>query len=104
MLTLSRRWFRGSQREFLGLILFKDDIMKLNIAAILMLSVCSLTPVSAKAADKQATDTASNVTSTCTGAYPSYFQDPAFNKTGMWDNQVIINQAYSGWTRYQYLR
>ena len=30
--------------------------------------------------------------STCTGRYPSYFQDPAFAHTGMWANQVTINQ------------
>lgn len=46
------------------------------------------------AAETQSTTLA---TSTCTGAYPSYFQDPAFTKTGMWDNQVIINQPYPDW-------
>lgn len=71
--------------------------MKLNITAILLLTVCSLTTVNAKAADKQSPNTRSNANSTCTGAYPSYFQDPAFAKTGMWDNQVTINQAYPGW-------
>ena len=71
--------------------------MKLNITAILLLTVCSLTTVNAKAADKQSPNTRSNANSTCTGAYPSYFQDPAFTKTGMWDNQVTINQAYPGW-------
>lgn len=35
--------------------------------------------------------------STCTGTYPSYFQDPAFAKTGMWDKQVVINQPPADW-------
>jgi hypothetical protein len=35
--------------------------------------------------------------STCTGHYPSYFQDPAFTSTGMWNNQVIINRPTPKW-------
>ena len=34
---------------------------------------------------------------TCTGAYPSYFQDPAFDATGMWANEVVINRPPPGW-------
>jgi hypothetical protein len=37
------------------------------------------------------------VESTCTGTYPSYFQDPAFTNTGMWNDQVIINQPTPNW-------
>jgi hypothetical protein len=35
--------------------------------------------------------------STCIGDYPSYFQDPAFTDTGMWNNQVVINQPTPNW-------
>jgi len=47
------------------------------------------------AASSQAQQTAAS--STCTGIYPSYFQDPAFADTGMWDNQVIINRPTADW-------
>jgi hypothetical protein len=40
---------------------------------------------------------ASAVAGTCTGAYPSFFQDPAFASTGMWDDQVVINRPPPGW-------
>jgi hypothetical protein len=35
--------------------------------------------------------------STCSGKYPSYFQDPAFAPTGMWDDQAVINQPPRSW-------
>ena len=35
---------------------------------------------------------------TWTGTYPSYFQDPAFTSTGMWNDQVVVNQPPRGWT------
>jgi len=34
---------------------------------------------------------------TCTGAYPSYFQDPAFGRAEVWGNQRVINQPAPGW-------
>ncbi|NMH64471.1 hypothetical protein [Shewanella salipaludis] len=64
--------------------------MKHKLAALLMLSACAFPSLASQPSDMPPA-------STCTGAYPSYFQDPAFNDTGMWDNQVIINQAYPGW-------
>jgi len=34
---------------------------------------------------------------TCSGSYPSYFQDPAFSAMGMWNDQVVINRPAPGW-------
>jgi len=34
---------------------------------------------------------------TCSGAYPSYFQDPAFSASGMWNDQVVINRPPPEW-------
>ena len=33
----------------------------------------------------------------CTGTYPSYFQDPAFEASGMWSDQVSINRPSPDW-------
>ena len=73
---------------------FKDEAMKLPLASLL---IGVLLGANAHAAGTQTSQTPAPSSSTCTGTYPSYFQDPAFTKTGMWDNQVIINQAYPGW-------
>ncbi len=59
---------------------------------------CGENNIELKAANHPAENKTSVVASdTCTGAYPSYFQDPAFSSTGMWDNEVIINQPPEGW-------
>lgn len=68
----------------------------IGIIAALSLSACNQ---SARVPDPTADAASQDLTlSTCTGAYPSYFQDPAFAKTGMWDNQDIINQPPPGWS------
>jgi hypothetical protein len=68
----------------------------IGIVAALSLSACNQ---SARVPDSTADAASLDLTlSTCTGAYPSYFQDPAFTKTGMWDNQDIINQPPPGWS------
>ena len=39
------------------------------------------------------------ITSVCSGTWPSYWQDPAFNSAGMWDGQYISNTpASQNWT------
>ncbi|UML92395.1 hypothetical protein [Shewanella xiamenensis] len=68
--------------------------MKLPLASLL---IGVLLGANAHSAGTQTSQKPAPSSSTCTGTYPSYFQDPAFTKTGMWDNQVIINQAYPGW-------
>ncbi|MGL5489237.1 MAG: hypothetical protein ACRDC6_23540, partial [Shewanella sp.] len=68
--------------------------MKLPIASLFL---CAFLGFTAQAAQPQVSQHKSPASTTCTGTYPSYFQEPAFSKTGMWDNQVIINQAYPGW-------
>ncbi len=73
---------------------FKDEAMKLPFASLL---IGVLLGANAHSAGTQTSQKPAASSSTCTGTYPSYFQDPAFTKTGMWDNQVIINQAYPGW-------
>ena len=37
------------------------------------------------------------VTNTCTGVFPSYWQDPAAKFSAMWTGQEISNQAPAGW-------
>ncbi len=68
-------------------------------ATSLVLSVFLLfaSSVHAKDVDRMKSAERSKSTSTCTGHYPSYFQDPAFADTGMWDDQVIINRPPSHW-------
>lgn len=61
-----------------------------------LLSVLLLFTALANAQDATKPSAALN-SSTCTGTYPSYFQDPAFTATGMWDNQVIINRPTADW-------
>lgn len=38
---------------------------------------------------------AQNPASTCSGTWPSYWQDPAFAKSGMWDGQQVSNTPTS---------
>jgi len=67
------------------------NIIKTLSSTLIGLSLLALTGCSD---DKH---TAHHNASTCVGDYPSYFQDPAFSKTGMWDNQVTINQPTPDW-------
>lgn len=70
------------------------------VLLVLALSACkqpTSTPANAAESSNLAQATQA-VPSTCSGSYPSYFQDPAFSNTGMWTNQVTINQPTPNWT------
>lgn len=60
-------------------------------ALAVLLAACSRQPTT--------TEDTTTASATCSGPYPSYWQDPAFMNTGMWEGQRISNQpplGYSG--------
>lgn len=63
-------------------------------AAVIAASALLSTTANAQEAKPQH---AAPATGTCAGHYPSYFQDPAFAASGMWDGQVTINQPSRQW-------
>lgn len=71
--------------------------IKIYVLTVFALSACNQVPHEKADISEVEPAQLSAVLSTCKGNYPSYFQDPAFAKTGMWDNQVIINRPPLGW-------
>lgn len=72
--------------------------IKITILGTLLLSACNQIPHESTEIPEVKQIKSGTALSTCTGAYPSYFQDPAFTESGMWDNQEIINQPPLGWS------
>lgn len=71
--------------------------MKRFIAAIFGLTIgsgCSISPT--EVAKTEVPSQAA--TNACEGPYPSYWQDRAFNGSGMWADEVISNQPPTGYT------